>query len=219
MRVMEMPKAKLFHWDNLDAGPEEVEVPEEIFGAEVNEDLLWRAVRVYLYNQRQWTASAKTRGEVRGGGRKPWPQKHTGRARHGSIRSPIWRGGGVVFGPKPIKRRLELPKKMRRRALIAALSARAREGNLLLVDRLGFERPKTKEGIRVLEALGCPEKTLVVTAIPEYQVPVYKSFSNIPGVECVRSDALTPYHILNHEGLLLTQGAVEELVRRLSDGR
>lgn len=213
-----MPKAKLFHWDDLGAGPEEVEVPEELFGAEVNEDLLHRAVRIYLYNQRQWTASTKTQGEVRGGGRKPWPQKHTGRARHGSIRSPIWRHGGVVFGPKPLKRRLDLPRKMKRRALISALSARAQEGNLWLIDRLGFERPRTKEGLRVLRAMGCPEKTLVVTATDEYRVPVYKSFSNIPGIECVRTDGLTVYNVLNHEGLLMTRKAVEELQRRVRSG-
>ncbi len=213
-----MVKAKLYRWDNLDAGPEEVEVPEELFGAEVNKDLLWRAVRVYLYNQRQWTASTKTRGEVRGGGRKPWPQKHTGRARHGSIRSPIWRGGGVVFGPKPIKRRLELPRRMRRQALISALSARAQEGNLVLIDRFGFERPRTKEAIRVLSGLGVPEKTLVVIATDEHTVPVYKSFSNIPGVECVRTDGVTVYNVLAHEGLLMTQRAVEELRRRVTSG-
>ena len=213
-----MPKAKLYRWDDLGAEPEEVEVPEELFGAEVNQDLLWRAVRVYLYNQRRWTASTKTRGEVRGGGRKPWPQKHTGRARHGSIRSPIWRGGGVVFGPKPIKRRLELPRKMRRKALISALSARAQEGNLVLIDKLGFERPRTKEGIRVLEAVGCPEKTLVVVATDEYTVPVYKSFSNIPGVECVRTDGLSVYNVLNHRHLLMTQRAVEEMERRVRSG-
>lgn len=213
-----MPKAKLYRWDNLDAGPEEVEVPEELFGAEVNEDLLWRAVRVYLYNQRQWTASTKARGEVRGGGRKPWPQKHLGRARHGSIRSPIWRGGGVVFGPKPIKRRLKLPRKMRRKALISALSARVKEGNLILIDRLGFERPRTKEGIRVLEAVGCQGKTLVVVAADEYRIPIYKSFSNIPGVECVRTDGLSVYNILNHQVLLMTQQAVEELERRVRSG-
>ena len=213
-----MVKAKLYRWDNLNAGPEEVEVPEELFGAEVNNDLLWRAVRVYLYNQRQWTASTKTRGEVRGGGRKPWPQKHMGRARHGSIRSPIWRGGGVVFGPRPIKRRLDLPRRMKRLALISALSARAQEGNLVLIDKLGFERPKTKEAIQLLSKLEVPEKTLVVIAPDEYTVPVYKSFSNIPGVECVRTDGLSVYNVLAHKGLLMTQRAVEELRRRVTSG-
>ncbi|MFN3346766.1 MAG: 50S ribosomal protein L4 [Candidatus Bipolaricaulaceae bacterium] len=211
-----MPKAKLYRFADPEKEPVEVELPPEVFGAEVSEDLLWRAVRAYLLNQRQGTASTKTRGEVRGGGRKPWPQKHTGRARHGSIRSPIWRHGGVTFGPKPKDWDVELPKTMRRKALVSALSARAQEERVWLIDRLGFPRPKTKEALVLLSRLGLPEKTLVVVAPEEYQVPVYKSFSNIPGVECHRADLLTAYHVLEHEGLLLTEKGLEALVRRLS---
>ncbi len=211
-----MPKAKLYRFDDPEKEPVEVELPPEVFGAEVSEDLLWRAVRTYLLNQRQGTASTKTRGEVRGGGRKPWPQKHTGRARHGSIRSPIWRHGGVTFGPKPKDWDVELPKTMRRKALISALSARAQEERVWLIDRLGFARPKTKEALVLLSRLGLPEKTLVVVAPEEYQVPVYKSFSNIPGVGCHRADLLTAYHVLEHEGLLITEKGLEALLRRLS---
>ena len=212
-----MPKAKLYRFDALDAGPEEVEVPEALFGGPVNRDLLYRAVRIFLLNQKQGTAKAKTRGEVAGGGRKPWRQKGTGRARHGSIRSPIWRHGGVTFGPRPRKVRLSLPKKMRRKALISALSARCQEGGLLLIDRLGFERPRTKDGIELLAKLSCPEKTLIVVSPDEHRVEVTKTFSNIPGVACVRSDFLSPYHVIVHDGLLMTQGAVEALAGRLSD--
>ena len=211
-----MPKAKLYRFEALDAGPEEVEVPEELFGAPVNRDLLYRAVRIYLTNQRQGTAKAKTRGEVAGGGRKPWRQKGTGRARHGSIRSPIWRHGGVTFGPVPRKVRLSLPKRMRRKALVSALSARCQDGCLVLVDRLGFERPRTKDGLRFLSQVECPKSTLVVVAPQEWRVEVTKTFSNIPGVECVRSDFLSTYHVLAHEGLVMTQGAVEALSGRLS---
>jgi large subunit ribosomal protein L4 len=210
-----MPKAKLYRFDDPAAEPVEVELPPEIFGAEVSLDLLWRAVRTHLSNLRQGTASTKDRGEVSGGGRKPWPQKHTGRARHGSIRSPLWRHGGVTFGPKPRDWDLDLPKKMRRKALISALSARAQEEKIVLIDRLGFAKPKTKEAISLLSRLGLPEKTLVVVAPEEYQIPVYKSFSNIPGVECFRADLLTAYEVLEHEGLLFTQAAVEALMRRL----
>ncbi|MGB9757260.1 MAG: 50S ribosomal protein L4 [Candidatus Bipolaricaulaceae bacterium] len=211
-----MPKAKLFRFDDAQAEPVEVELPPEIFGVEVSLDLLWRAVRTHLANRRQGTASTKDRGEVSGGGRKPWPQKHTGRARHGSIRSPLWRHGGVTFGPKPRDWDLDLPKKMRRKALKCALSARAKEGQVWLIDRLGFQKPRTKEALALLSRLGLPEKTLVVVAPEEYQVPVYKSFSNIPGVECHRADLLTAYEVLAHEAVLLTERAVEALARRLS---
>jgi len=212
-----MPKAKLYRFDALDAGPEEIEVPAEVFGGPVHKDLLYRAVRVFLANQRQGTAKAKTRGEVSGGGRKPWRQKGTGRARHGSIRSPIWRHGGVTFGPRPHKVRLSLPKRMRKKALISALSARLQEGGLAVIDRLGFPRPRTKDGIMLLRKLECPERTLVVVAPDEYRVPVVKSFSNIPGVSCMRSDFLSAYHVLAHEGLLVTKGALDALVGRLQD--
>lgn len=214
-----MPKAKLYRFDDLEAEPVEVELPPEVFGVEVSPDLLWRAVRTHLFNLRQGTASTKDRGEVSGGGRKPWPQKHTGRARHGSIRSPLWRHGGVTFGPKPRDWDLDLPKKMRRKALACALSARAQEGQIWLIDRLGFQRPHTKEAIALLSRLGLPEKTLVVVAPDEYQVPVFKSFSNIPGVECHRADLLTAYEVLEHDAVLLTERAVEALTRRLSHAK
>jgi len=214
-----MPKAKLYRFDDLEAEPVEVELPPEVFGVEVSTDLLWRAVRTHLFNLRQGTASTKDRGEVSGGGRKPWPQKHTGRARHGSIRSPLWRHGGVTFGPKPRDWDLDLPKKMRRKALACALSARAQEGQIWLIDRLGFQRPRTKEAIALLSRLGLPEKTLVVVAPDEYQIPVFKSFSNIPGVECHRADLLTAYEVLEHDAVLLTERAVEALTRRLSHAK
>lgn len=214
-----MPKAKLYRFDDLEAEPVEVELPPEVFGVEVSPDLLWRAVRTHLFNLRQGTASTKDRGEVSGGGRKPWPQKHTGRARHGSIRSPLWRHGGVTFGPKPRDWDLDLPKKMRRKALACALSARAQEGQIWLIDRLGFQRPRTKEAIALLSRLGLPEKTLVVVAPDEYQIPVFKSFSNIPGVECHRADLLTAYEVLEHDAVLLTERAVEALTRRLSHAK
>ncbi|MCR4392139.1 MAG: 50S ribosomal protein L4 [Candidatus Acetothermia bacterium] len=213
-----MPNAKLYRFDDLDAGPTEVELPAALFGAPVSTDLLYRAVRVHLLNRRQGTASTKTRGEVSGGGRKPWPQKHTGRARHGSIRSPIWRHGGVTFGPQPRRWELKLTKRMRRKALVSALSARYREGAVWVIDRLGFERPRTKDAVAVLGKLSCPEKTLVVVSPEEYEMRVVRSFTNIPGVACVRADALTPYTVLLHQGVLLTTGAVQALARRLGDG-
>ncbi len=211
-----MPKAKLYRFADVAAEPVEVELPPEVFGVEVSPDLLWRAARTHLSNVRQGTASTKDRGEVSGGGRKPWPQKHTGRARHGSIRSPLWRHGGVTFGPHPRDWDLDLPKKMRRKALTCALSSRAQAGQVWLIDTLGFPRPRTKEAVALLSRLGLPAKTLVVVAPEEYVIPVYKSFANIPGVECHRADLLTTYTVLEHDGLLLTERAVETLARRLS---
>lgn len=211
-----MPKAKLYRFAEVTTEPVEVELPPEVFGVEVSLDLLWRAVRTHLFNRRQGTASVKDRGEVSGGGRKPWPQKHTGRARHGSIRSPLWRHGGVTFGPEPKDWDLDLPKKMRRKALACALSARAQEGQVWLIDRLDFPKPRTKEALALLTRLGLPQKTLVVVAPGEYQVSVHKSFSNIAGVECHRADLLSAYEVLEHDAVLLTEAAVMALRRRLS---
>lgn len=212
-----MPKAELWRFGELEAGPVEAEVPK-LFQAEVNEDLLWRAVRVHLANQRHGTAATKTRGEVSGGGRKPWRQKGTGRARHGSIRSPIWRHGGVTFGPQGVRVRLSLPKKMRRGALRSALSARFREGNLKLIDTLTWARPRTRDGLNLLERLSCPQGTLVVLAPEECRLEVFRTFSNIPGVTCASAATLTPYEVLCHQGLLMTEAAVAALERRLGDG-
>jgi len=189
-----------------------------LFAVPVSVDLLHRAVRIRLLNQRQGTAATKTRGEVSGGGKKPWAQKHTGRARHGSTRSPLWRHGGVTFGPQPLEWDLSLPTRMRRKALTAALSGRYQDGMVCLIDRLGFEKPRTKEAIALLARLSCPKKTLVVVAAEEYDIPVAKSFRNIPGATCIRADALTAYEVLNHEGILLTEAAVQVLERRLSHG-
>ncbi len=210
-----MLETDLYQFDALDGEPRRAEVPEALFGSEVNEDLLHRAVRVYLYNQRQGTASAKTRAEVSGGGRKPWRQKGVGRARHGSSRSPLWRHGGVTFGPVAGARRLRLPKRMRRGALVSALSARYRDGALWLVDRLGFETPRTKHGLEVLRKLKCPQKVLVLVSSDEYDVPVVKTLSNIPGVNCARAATVHAYHVLAHDGLLATLAAVDELVGRV----
>ncbi|MFO8033935.1 MAG: 50S ribosomal protein L4 [Candidatus Bipolaricaulota bacterium] len=212
-----MLEARLYRFDALGGEPERIEVPEALFGAEVNEDLLHRAVRVFLHNQRQGTASVRMRAEVSGGGRKPWRQKGVGRARHGTIRSPLWRHGGVTFGPSPGPRRLRLPKQMRRGALVSALSARFQEDALWLVDRLGFEKPRTKDGLGVLSKLGCPEKVLVVVASDEYDVPVVKSLSNIPGVSCVGAASLHAYQVLAYDGLVATLAGVDELAGRVKD--
>ena len=139
-----------------------MELSDAVFGAAVERSLLHQAVVMYMANQRQGTASTKTRGEVRGGGRKPWRQKGIGRARHGSIRSPIWVGGGVVFGPKPRDYRQTMPKKARRAAMRSALSAKVRDGELIVVDALTLPEPKTQRMAAVLTNLSAERKPLIV---------------------------------------------------------
>ena len=210
-----MVEAKLYASDET-VEPQNIELGEEIFGATVNADLLYRAVRTQLLNRRQGTNSTKSRGEVQGGGRKPWRQKGTGRARAGSRRSPLWVGGGVTFGPKPRTYQVRLTKKMRRQALISALSDRATAGKISLVDRMAFEKPRTKAALALLDRLEMSTSTLVVVGANEYNQPVRKSFSNLAQAKCLASSGLNVYDVLRHEGLILTLEALEELKDRFS---
>ncbi len=209
-----MVEAKLYSFEDTEAEPRTMELDERIFGAPVNADVLYRAVRTQLFNRRQGTHSTKTRGEAHGGGRKPWRQKGTGRARAGSRRSPVWVGGGTTFGPKPRSYKIKLPKKMKKAALAAALSDRAGEGKVVLLDRAGFTKPKTKQAIALLNRLGMTSSTLVVVGRNEYNILVKKSFSNLPHAKCLGAPGLNVYDILRHEGLVLTLGALEELKTR-----
>jgi large subunit ribosomal protein L4 len=186
----------------------DLEVSDAVFGAEINEALLHQAVTTYLANQRQGTASTKNRSAVRGGGRKPWRQKGTGRARQGSIRSPLWRKGGVVFGPQPREYRLSLPRKMRAAALRSALSAKARDQELVVVDDLGVDRPHTRTMRACLEALESP-RALVVTAVVDPNV--HLSVRNLPGSDAVPARDLSAYPVLAHRSLVLTRDAVRVL--------
>jgi large subunit ribosomal protein L4 len=186
-----MAEARLFQFAG-EAEPQTRTLDERLFGASVNADLLYRAVRMQRGNRRQGTHSTKTRGEVSGGGRKPWRQKGTGRARAGSRRS----------------------KKMKQGALFSALSDRAREERLTLIDRIGFEQPKTKAAVALLDRLGLSESTLVVVGSAEYGRPVKKSFTNLPGVKCIACGGVNVYDVLRHDHLLMTVGAVEELEER-----
>ncbi len=189
---------------------EKVTLPESIFGLEVKTALLHEAVVNYLANQRQGTHATKTRGMVRGGGRKPWRQKHTGRARHGSIRSPLWRGGGVVFGPQPRDYSYEMPKKQRRLALKTALSAKLKDGELIVVDKISFEQPKTKEMVSLLKSLGLNgNSVLIVTADKDENV--YLSARNIPGVTVMRAMDLNTYQVLVHQRVVLTKDALQKI--------
>jgi len=194
--------------------PAAAALDERLFGAEVNQDLLYRAVRMQLGNRRQGTHSTKTRGEVAGGGRKPWRQKGTGRARAGTRRSPLWVGGGTTFGPKPRSYETKLTKKMKQGALVSALSDRAESGNVALVDRIAFDEPKTKAAVALLDKIGLADKTLVVVSTEEYTRAVKKSFVNLPYAKCIACAGINVYDILRHDNLLMTVGAVDELKER-----
>jgi len=208
-----MVEAKLYTFSE-EGEPRALPLDERIFGADVNVDLLHRAVRVQLANRRQGTHSTKTRGEVSGGGRKPWRQKGTGRARAGSRRSPLWVGGGTIFGPKPRSYEVKLTKKMRQGALAAALSDRAKSGALVVIDRLGFAEPKTKAAVALLRRLGLTESTLVVVGTREYERAVKKSFTNLPRAKCIACGGVNVYDVLRHDHLLMTASAIDELKGR-----
>ncbi|HCW50888.1 MAG TPA: 50S ribosomal protein L4 [Clostridiales bacterium] len=199
-----MPRVDVYNVDGEVVG--EVELSDALFGAEVNEALMHQAVTAYLAAQRRGTASTKGRSEVRGGGRKPWRQKGTGLARAGSIRSPIWRGGGITFGPKPRDYTQALPKRMRRKALSSALSAKVRDGSLLVLDTIRLEEPKTKKVVSILEKLNVKGSALIVT--PETDRTLVLSARNIPGVETRRAEDLNVYDLLGHAKVLMTRDAV-----------
>jgi large subunit ribosomal protein L4 len=200
-----MPKVAVFNIEGQQVG--DIELKEEIFGVRVNEPLLHQAVQVYLANQRQGTQSAKTRAEVRGGGRKPWRQKGTGRARQGSIRSPQWAGGGVVFAPKPRDYSQKLPKKMRRQAMYSALSSKVNSNEIIVLDQLTLEQPKTRLVDSMLKNLNIEKKALIV--IKDKDVAVQKSARNIPGVKTAQVGTLNVYDILKYDTFVITREAVE----------
>lgn len=202
-----MPKVALYDMSGEQVG--DIELKDDVFGIEINTHVMYEAVKVYLANQRQGTQSAKTRSEVRGGGRKPWRQKGTGRARQGSIRSPQWKGGGVVFAPKPRDYSMKLPKKIRRLALKSAFSAKVDANEIIVLDALAMEAPKTKEMLKVLGNLKVEKKALVVTT--EKDENVVLSARNIPGVKTAQVSTLNVYDVLNHDAFIITKDAVNKV--------
>jgi large subunit ribosomal protein L4 len=202
-----MPKVALFKQDGTQAG--DIELNDSVFGIEPNKSVLFDAVIMQQASQRQGTHDVKNRSEVAGGGRKPWKQKGTGRARQGSIRSPQWVGGGVVFGPTPRSYSYKLPKKVRRLAIKSALSSKVIDNDLIVLEALGFDAPKTKDMIQVLSNLSADRKALVVTA--EYNDYVALSARNIPGVTVVTANGVSVLDVLNHDKLLMTKDAVEKV--------
>ena len=202
-----MPNVKVVDMTGKEVG--EITLSDVIFGAEVNGAVLHAAVRAYLMNQRQGTQSTLTRTEVSGGGKKPWRQKGTGRARQGSTRAPQWTHGGIALGPKPRDYRVAMNKKTKRVALYSALSAKVAEGNLIVVDDIKCAEYKTKTMVAMLNAVGADKKALVV--LPEIDACVIKSCANIPGVVTSLYNTINVYDILNADKFIVSKAAVEKL--------
>jgi large subunit ribosomal protein L4 len=190
----------------------EINLPKEIFGYPYKEHLLYEAVVNYRANQRQGTASTKTRGEVSGSGRKPWRQKGTGRARVGSIRSPLWKKGGTVFGPKPRDYSYRLPKNVKRNALRSALSRKLADKQMLVLEAMAIKEPKTKEGVKFLEALKL-DSALIVDSHQNRNL--FLSLQNIPRVKTVDHSQVNTYDVLNYKWLVFSQKAFESFMERL----
>ena len=203
-----MPTIKVVNMAGVEVGS--MELSKVLFGAEeINGKVLHAAVRAYLLNQRQGTQSTLTRSEVSGGGRKPWRQKGTGRARQGSTRSPQWTHGGIALGPKPRSYRTSLNKKTKRLALISALTDKFNSGKLIVVDDIKLETYKTKEMVKMFTALGAERKPLVV--LPEVDSFVVKSCANIPGAKTCLYNTINVYDILNADTFITTVAAVKML--------
>ncbi|MGB5946535.1 50S ribosomal protein L4 [Paenisporosarcina sp.] len=202
-----MPKVSLLNQTGSSVG--EIELNDAVFGIAPNNNVLFDAVISQRASLRQGNHKVKNRSEVAGGGRKPWKQKGTGRARQGSIRSPQWRGGGVVFGPVPRSYSYKLPKKVRRLALRSALSAKVLEQNFIVLESLMFDAPKTKDFLKVLKDLSIEKKALFVTA--ELDENVAKSARNIPGVSVVSATGINVLDLLGHDKIVVTKAAVEKI--------
>ncbi len=185
------------------------ELNDSVFGIEPNVPVMNDMVKNYLANQRQGTQSALTRSEVSGGGRKPWRQKGTGRARQGSTRAPQWTHGGIVFAPKPRDYSYTLNKKVRRLAMKSALSSKVQDGEMIVIDRIALEGFKTKEIAAMLKAVGSEKKALIV--LDSVDEKVIKSAGNIPGVKTAQVNTLNVYDILNADKFIVVQGAVQKI--------
>lgn len=188
---------------------EDISLPEEIFGQKANKDVLVQVIRSQRSSRRQGTASTKGRSEVSGGGAKPWRQKGTGRARAGSIRSPLWVGGGITFGPKPKDYGFKVPKKMKRKAIVSALSAKARAGEIKIIDKIELKEPKTKKIQEMFKKWKIESKTTLV--VPDDSEAVIKSVKNIPDAKAIKFSQLNPYDILDNEVLIITGDVLESI--------
>ena len=200
-----MPKVKLYNIAGQETG--EIELNDSVFGVDYNEAVIHQAVVRQMANERLGTHATKSRGLVRGGGKKPWKQKGTGRARVGSIRSPLWVGGGTVFGPTPRSHAKDMPRKARQLAVKSALSEKLRANELIVIDAIDFEAPKTKNVVKMLADLHSEGKALIVDGARNTVL----SARNIPGVKAYAPSGLNIYDIVNTDKLFLTQEAVKKI--------
>ncbi|AEF16391.1 MULTISPECIES: 50S ribosomal protein L4 [Thermoanaerobacterium] len=201
-----MPKVAVYNINAEQIG--EIELSDNVFGVEVNVPVMHEAVLNYLANQRQGTHSTKRRGEVRGGGIKPWRQKGTGRARQGSIRAPQWVKGGVVFGPKPRDYSYNIPKKVKRLALKSALSSKVRDNEIIVIDDINIDEPKTKKIAEMLKKFDVKNALIV---IPDGKENVILSSRNIPNVKAVFANSLNTYDVLKYDRFIITKDAVNKV--------
>ena len=201
-----MPTVGLFNTEAKQVG--DIQLNDKVFAEEVNEAAMHQVVVALLANKRQGTQSAKTRAEVRGGGIKPWRQKGTGRARQGSIRAPQWIKGGVVFAPKPRDYRMSIPKSMKRVAMVSALTSKVQNNEMVVLESLDFEAPKTKQVVEMLKAFEA-KKTLIITA--ESNENVYKSARNIEGVAVLPVNNINVYDLLKYPTVMVTKDAVTKI--------
>jgi large subunit ribosomal protein L4 len=210
-----MPVVKVKNLKSEEVG--EVELSDEVFGAPLNKALIYSAVKNYMANQRAGTSATKTRGDVRGSGRKLWKQKGTGRARIASLRSPLWKGGGNVHGPQPRDWSYNIPKKMRRGAIRSVLSERLREGGLVIVENFELSSHKTRDFSATLEALGLNKRTLVVDSPNNSRLVL--SSRNLRTVTLVSASGVNVYDLLTHEQIALTRDAAVQLEKQLGNGQ
>ncbi len=196
-------------FDSNGGSLEKVAMSEEAFGGKVHKVLLRDAIIMYETNRRQGTASTKTRGEIRGGGKKPWAQKHTGRARAGSNRSPLWRGGGVIFGPKPRDYSFSIPRKAKKVALYSAILSKLQDDEVLVIDELAFDSPSTKRMVSLLKSLGIVDSCLVITSNNDETIRL--SSRNVRKLAIKIVSDLNAYDVVRYKRLLITKDALEDL--------
>ncbi|MCK4306644.1 50S ribosomal protein L4 [candidate division WOR-3 bacterium] len=194
---------------------DEKTLPPEIFEMKLNEEVIYEAVRMYQANKRQGTVSTKTRAEVRGGGRKPWRQKHTGRARAGTRSSPIWRGGGIVFGPKPRDYYYRIPHKKLRLALLSAISYKAKEGKIILLSDLSFPEPRTQKFVGMLQALGLSSKKRILFSPQKLEPNVYLSGRNIKNTNFTSAKDLNVFDVVKTDVMVFPLDGLEAFMKRM----
>ncbi|MGM0436822.1 MAG: 50S ribosomal protein L4 [Bacillota bacterium] len=209
-----MPQVSKFDMSGKEIG--DYELNDKVFAEDINEHVVHQVVTAQLAAKRRGTASTKTRSEVRGGGRKPWRQKGTGRARHGTIRSPLWVGGGITFGPKPRSYKKKVNKKMKKLALRSILTDKVNNDQLKIVDELNYDKPKTKQVINLIEDFDLEDKKVLIV-LPEKNDNVYLSARNLPNVDTMVLDAMNAYQLLDNEYILVPEEAAQKIEEVLAE--